>query len=264
MDSFSSLLTTKMLPEAEAAQEKSYVTYTLSSLFSSVPPTITIHESRNLLGGTGTTGFRTWEACLHLGDFLCSASCPEHLSIEGKTVLELGAGTGYLSVLCSKYLGAHHVTATDGFETVVDDLPNNFALNNLSLSPSLRTSLLKWGDPRMTASWRYDPTFLEGEKPDIILGADVTYDAAALPALSVTLNALLAEHKDAKVVIASTVRNEETYRKFLDLCEKYKFGVEDLGWEPKEVEDQDAPFYRTDMPVKIVKLTASPYEVPDM
>lgn len=253
MNSFSSLLTTKMPSETDAAQEKSFVTYTLSRLGNN---TITIRESRNLLGGTGTTGFRTWEACLQFGDFLTSEHCPQDLAIAGKTILELGAGTGFLSILCAKYLGAYHVTATDGFDDVVDDIPYNFKLNNLEVGPAYRARKLKWGEKRLTASWRFDQTFLEGIKPDIILGADVTYDAAALPDLCTTLNALLLEYPDSQVVIASTVRNEYTYQKFLDLCEHYKFNVEKFEWSPKAPEDQKAPFYRTDMPVRIVRLRA--------
>ncbi|KFY77555.1 hypothetical protein V499_03094 [Pseudogymnoascus sp. VKM F-103] len=266
MNSFASLLTTTIPPEAVAAQEKSYVTYTLSNLFQEPspssspssspsptdPPTITILESRNLLGGTGTTGFRTWEASLQLSSFLSSPTLPPSLSLRGKSVLELGSGTGYLSICCAKYLGASHVTATDGFDTVMTDLGTNLFINDLQDSPLVSTRELKWGHALLGNE---DATFLEHQSPDFIIGADVTYDAAALPALVATFRDLLELFPKAQVVIASTVRNEETYGKFLGLCGKYGFGLEQMGWEAVEPERQRGPFYETVMPVRICRIT---------
>ncbi|KFY40266.1 hypothetical protein V494_03590 [Pseudogymnoascus sp. VKM F-4513 (FW-928)] len=262
MNSFASLLTTTIPPEAVAAQEKSYVTYTLSNLLHPAssspssspkadPPTITILESRNLLGGTGTTGFRTWEASLQLSDFLCSPSCPEPLRLKGKSILELGSGTGYLSICCAKYLGAAHVTATDGFDNVMTDLGTNLFLNDLQDSSLVSTRELKWGHALVGNE---DATFLESWSPDTIIGADVTYDAAALPALVATLRDLFELFPKAQVVIASTVRNEETYGKFLGLCEKYRFEFEHLPWDATEPELQKGPFYETVMPVRICRI----------
>lgn len=244
-----------MPAEAEAAQEKSYVTYSITSLSAEEPPAITISESRNLLGGTGTTGFRTWEASLQMGDFLTSSSCPADLSLESKTILELGCGTGYLSALCAKYLKAAHITATDGFDTVVDDLDENFSLNGLKISSRLRTRLLKWGKGSFSDVCGTGSTFLEGKAPDIILGADVTYDAAALPDLCETLEDLLVAYPETQILIASTVRNQDTFKKFLQLCEKHNFEQESLEWKPKVPEEQTGPFYRVDMPVRMSRIT---------
>ncbi|OBT60483.1 hypothetical protein VE03_10106 [Pseudogymnoascus sp. 23342-1-I1] len=273
MNSFASLLTTTIPPEAVAAQEKSYVTYTLSNLLPPPssspssppppsPPTVTILESRNLLGGTGTTGFRTWEASLHLLSFLSSPTCPPSLLLAGKSILELGSGTGFLSICSAKYLGAAHVVATDGFDSVMDDLGTNLFLNELQDSPLVSTRLLRWGHALLGNE---DAVFLEqlqgkggggGSGVDTIIGADVTYDAAALPALVATLRDLFGLFPRAQVLIASTVRNEETYGKFLGLCERYGFLLEHLEWEATEVEAQRGPFYETGMPVRICRIVA--------
>lgn len=261
MNCFASLLSTTIPPEAIAAQEKSYVTYTLSnpqeveapSLDTKDAPTVTILESRNLLGGTGTTGFRTWEASLQLSDFLRSASCPPDLTLRGKTVLELGSGTGYLSICCSKHFNATHVTATDGYDVVMTDLETNFFLNDLQDSPIISRRELKWGHALLGNE---DSVFLDHRIPDIIIGADITYDAAANPALAATLRDLLELFPAAQILISSTVRNEETYEKFLGLCAKYKFIVEHLPWQSIEPENQRGPFYSTDMPVRICRITA--------
>jgi protein-lysine N-methyltransferase EEF2KMT len=262
MSCFATLLTTTIPPAAIAAQEKSYVTYTLSNLQpvpeaplnKNAPPTITILESPNLLGSTGTTGFRTWEASLQLSDFLCSTSCPPDLTLRGKTVLELGSGTGYLSICCSKYLSAAHVTATDGFDTVITDLGTNLFINDLQDCPAVSTRELRWGHALLGNE---DSVFLEHRIPDIIIGADITYDAAALPALVATLRDLLELFPAAQVLISSTVRNEETYEKFLGLCAKYHFTLEHLLWEGTKPEGQRGPFYSTDMPVRICRLAAT-------
>lgn len=262
MNCFSLLLSTTIPSEVVAAQEKSYATYTLSSLpqvqqsawYGNSPPTITILESPNLLGSTGTTGFRTWEASLQLSDFLCSDSCPPELSLRGKTILELGSGAGYLTICCSKYLNAAHVTATDGFDTVLDDLGTNLFLNDLQDSPIISMRELRWGHALMGNE---DSVFLEDRTPDIIIGADVTYDSVALPALVATLHDLLELFPDARILISSTIRNEETYTKFLGLCKQNNFTLEHFSWQATKSENQRGPFYSTDMPVRICSITAA-------
>jgi len=113
MNHLSSLLFKSIPPEATAVQQKSYVTYTLSALpvISGTTPIITLLEARNLLTASGILGLRTWEAALYFGNYLSQNPS----LIEGKSILELGAGTGYVSILCSKYLGASHILATDGY-----------------------------------------------------------------------------------------------------------------------------------------------------
>ena len=59
-----------------------------------------------------------------------------------------------------------------------------------------------------------------------------------------------------QILIASTVRNEDTFKKFLDLCEEHNFERESLEWEPKMPEEQKGPFYRVDMPVRMSRITA--------
>jgi hypothetical protein len=73
MNCLSSLFASSVPPEAVSAQQKSYVTYTLSllPLQDQATPSITLLEARNLVAAFGTTGLRTWEAALHLGNYLC-------------------------------------------------------------------------------------------------------------------------------------------------------------------------------------------------
>ena len=66
------LLSAPLPSEAASVQQKHYVTYSLSLLDhglgeSDEAPSITLLENRSLISAGGTTGLRTWEAALHLG-----------------------------------------------------------------------------------------------------------------------------------------------------------------------------------------------------
>jgi predicted nicotinamide N-methyase len=156
---------TKKLPsEAQAVQQPAYVTYNFSTASKELP-SVTLLESRSLLSTSGGTGFRTWEAALHLGSYL--ASDEGTALVHRKRVLELGSGTGMISILCAQCLGCAHVTATDGDDRVIEALENNFFLNGLQQSDRIGARILKWG-----RAIEED----EGGKQkdvDIVIGADV-------------------------------------------------------------------------------------------
>lgn len=155
-----------------AAQQKSYVTYTAPS---SDPnsPRVTVLEAPSLLASSGTTGFRTWEAALFLAAYL-SSSGRNHL-VTGKNVLELGAGTGFLSILCAKRLGAQRVLATDGSQEVISDLKSNIQLNEVKGGALIQTAILQWGHALIggVADCREKKSSY-----DLVLGADVVSDFA--------------------------------------------------------------------------------------
>ena len=139
-------------------------------------PSINLLESPALLAASSTTGLRTWEAALFLGSFLDSAAGRPW--VAGRTVLELGAGTGFVSVLAAKHLGARFVMATDGSAQVVDGLAANVELNGLAGSGRIGTSVQQWGhmlagnvlQPEVQSTVAGDET---RSQYDLILGADV-------------------------------------------------------------------------------------------
>lgn len=173
MESLSSILGSNILSETDSAQQKAYVTYAfplLSAKGSTVNDnSVTLLESRSIISSSGTTGLRTWEAALLLGQFL--ASDHGNAIVRGKRVLELGAGTGMLSILCAKHLGVSGIIATDGDEAVVDAIKTNIFLNEIDASrTTVQTAALRWGWP-LTGN-----TFLEDygmDVPEVVLGADV-------------------------------------------------------------------------------------------
>lgn len=174
MSRLSALMSADLPSESTAVQQKSYVT------FSCIPasdqdveedqkePTITLLERRHLISGSLTTGFRTWEAALHLGAYLLTPAGQD--LVRDKSILELGAGTGFLSILAAKHLHAKHVTTTDGDEGVVEALRENLFLNGLDDGQRVNTSVLRWGQG-LKSTWVEEDC--EAWPYDLIIGADI-------------------------------------------------------------------------------------------
>ncbi|KAJ4396393.1 hypothetical protein N0V93_000612 [Gnomoniopsis smithogilvyi] len=265
MNQICQLVLVPQVSEFELAQMKSLVTYRLSLLKSASQ--IYIHENRSLIAAGGATGHRTWEAALHLGQYLC---LNRHL-VECKRVLELGAGTGYNSVLCAKHLGAAHVLASDGSEEVLENLCDNFALNDCaynynSLSDTpITPKLLKWGHALMGTE---EPEWNGGQPIDVILGADITYDQNANPALASTLRELFDLYPDAEVILSVTDRNPETFSLFRDLCRKNQLRVAEFDFTDGEQHEQLqklassgqrarnlTPYYHSPAPIRLLRVS---------
>lgn len=256
MSHLSQLLASPLPSETDAAQQKSYVTYSLPLLQGGAPPSvlsapgITILESRNLISAAGTTGLRTWEAALHLGQYLCKNPS----LIRDKGVLELGSGTGYVSILCAKYLSPRQVIASDGSDDVVANLPENFFINGLQGSDLITAMDLKWGYALVgteEAAWN-------GGKPiDVVLGADITYDESIIPLLASILGELFDLYPEVKIIIAATERSRKTFEAFLQICEQRHFKVVELDFPIPPKESQVGPFYNDQVPIRICEIRAT-------
>ena len=186
MSALSLLYSSRLPSESTAAQQKAYVTYSypLRSTSDHIldDASVTLLESRAVISSSGTTGLRTWEAALLLGSYLTSPSGFE--LVQGKRVLELGAGTGMLSILCAKHLAVSGIVATDGDEAVVDAIKTNAFLNLVdaqSSQESIKTAALRWGWPMNPSTFAEDYGM---EAPDLLLGADVVSHQDMLSALA--------------------------------------------------------------------------------
>ncbi|MCJ1299468.1 hypothetical protein MMC08_002260 [Hypocenomyce scalaris] len=213
MSFLTQLMMSPSVSEGIAAQQKAYVTYTAPSEALSAPQ-ITLLEARSLLASSGTTGLRTWEAALYLGAYLFSSNGGD--LVAGKNIVELGAGTGFVSILCAKHIGAKHVLATDGDGGVIDDLASNIYINGLDGSGLIDTAVLKWGHALT------DEMFQCGEEPlnyNVVLGADVTYDKSSIPALVSTLRDIFDRYNGARAIISATIRNQQTLDSFVQACD---------------------------------------------
>ncbi|KAI0789517.1 putative methyltransferase-domain-containing protein [Abortiporus biennis] len=132
-----------------------------------------------------SVGLQSWASSIVLGERICKHppryGFPE--SSVGETrlnVLELGAGTGLLSIIAAKILlvGSGKTTirsrviATDYHPSVLDNLESNIRTNFpfSSLPSAVEVHPLDWSDP--SSSPIASP---EEEKFDIVLAADVIY-----------------------------------------------------------------------------------------
>ncbi|KAF5973846.1 protein FAM86A [Fusarium bulbicola] len=253
MSALSLFLANPLPSEATSAQQKSYVTYHLSELCednsepSPQAPSITLLENHSLISGSGTTGLRTWEAALHLGSYLCQN---RHI-VKGKRVLELGAGTGYLSILCANFLDSQHVIASDGSDDVINNLPDNLFLNDLQDSTQVTPMDVKWGHALMGTE---EEKWNGGRPIDVVLGADITYDKSVIRALIGTLREVFDLHPHVEVFISATQRNEKTFQTFLDQCQANGLAVEVIQFPISKREAQHGPFYNDNVAIHICKV----------
>lgn len=119
---------------------------------------ITLLETPSLISGLGTTGLRTWEAALALSEWLLQQQ-QQRDSPRGRRVLELGAGTGLVSLVAAR-CGAESVRATDADDGVCIALRENAARNGLG--DRVCVEQRRWAGPREVP-----------EHVDLVLGADV-------------------------------------------------------------------------------------------
>ncbi|KAG6005971.1 hypothetical protein E4U21_007464 [Claviceps maximensis] len=243
------------LESMTTAQQKCFVTYYLSLLddalassaqqwIPSLRPTITLLENRSLIAAGGTTGLRTWEAALHMGQYLCQNPS----LVKGKYVLELGAGTGYLSILCVKHLQAIHAVASDGSADVINNLQENMSLNGLQELSGITPLEFQWGHAPNGSEDKY---WKADQAVDVVLGADITYDRRVIPALIATLLDLFTMHPEVKVYISVTERNADTYQVFLDVCRDNNLSVEPLRFDMPQCGHQKGPFYNDNIAIKL-------------
>ncbi|QSS56479.1 methyltransferase domain-containing protein [Histoplasma capsulatum var. duboisii H88] len=215
MRSYSDLISCPRLPPFEEAQKLSYIRYTApkASCGRRNDQFVITLENRNLILASRTTGFRTWEAALHLGTYLTT---PEGRSlIEEKNVVELGSGTGLLSMYCLKCLGARRVTATDRDPALISSIKDCAIRNDLSRS-RIDAEIWEWGTPLQP---NQPPSSKEPYQSfDVALGADLIYDMDLVPLLLSTLRELFDKHGIKVFIISAALRNPETFNDFLKKC----------------------------------------------
>lgn len=175
---------------------------------------LTVNENRNTLVQFGGTGYRTWEAALALGDYFISTTA---VDLKNQRVLELGAGTGFAGMVTAS-LGAHTVL-TDGDPAVVERLNKTISFNNLTAD----VQELYWGPDAAVDNFANS----------LVIAADVLYDVDIFPAFICILKRLLSVNCEA--IIATTVRNEDTFSEFLAQAAAQKIVVQPLAtYDPSD------------------------------
>ena len=109
----------------------------------------------------------------------------------GKRVLELGAGLGLAGLAAAAHAGTKRVVLTDRDDTVLEFARGAIRSNGLLEGADVSTAILDWGADAAGIAASIGP-----ESFDVIIAADILYDAAACELLASLL---------AKLMPASTV-----------------------------------------------------------
>lgn len=171
---------------------------------------ITVHQNRDGEIAVDPTARWVWDSCPRLCEYLCTPQVA--MTIRGKSVIELGAGTGLPGLVCSR-LGAKSVTLTD--------LPSELELLRLNVDENKRDG---YGDAPVdvrACAWG-DLDAFSGERFNVVVVSDVLYHQPheTMRALAETLNALVA--KDGVVYFAYHFRENllhDAY--FFELIDEY-------------------------------------------
>jgi hypothetical protein len=139
-------------------------TFTLS-LDDSPSPSVTIHLEHRL----HSTGSDLWDSALVLSHCLVRPGVvlpnDGNPSFHGKTVLELGSGTGCVGLFCAKCLDAKHAVLTDLKENL-HLLEKNRTENGLDKQVTICP--LDWTNQTLPSEVYFDQN-----GPDIIVGSDL-------------------------------------------------------------------------------------------
>lgn len=224
--------------------QDAYLTYNCAPTLDAWQP-ITLHEPRSLISGTAHTGHRTWEGALHLATYLLA-----HPSlVAGKTVLELGAGTGFLSILCRKFLDAASVTATDGEDKVVEGMRENLRLNGVSDDGVVARRL--WWGTELEGDW------IDGRDAaavDIVIGADIIYQKKGAQALVKALRALLDLYPRAKIILSNARRFPAVFEVFEGHCQQNNLSIQAIPYPVTPILRQKSLFFSTAIPLEMVEI----------
>ncbi|KNG90303.1 hypothetical protein ANOM_001821 [Aspergillus nomiae NRRL 13137] len=253
IETWTDLISLPKPSQIQQAQQLTYIKYTAPTTTTSQDPqTVITSESRGLIYSSGTTGFRTWEASLHLGTYLSTPTGAAH--VTGKRVIELGAGTGFVSMYAAKYLRPQFVLATDREGTLIENMKDSKARNGLG--GEFGVGAWEWGTP-LGYPTEDDTESIAREDLcfDVVLGADLTYDTDLLPLLFATLHDLFDNYQAQEFILSATLRNQKTFQAFLDACDNNRFKAVCLPYESPQTENQTGFFHETEIPIRTYRVT---------
>lgn len=187
---------------------------------------VVLQETRQYIS-SGTTGLVAWPAAMYLAGWGVARAGE---LFNGRRVLELGAGTGLVSLALAKGTAAASVTASDCHGKVLETLARNAELNGFGTIPVVDASAATDDGERSGASgfsladldWRcLGKSSVRRFRGHIIVGADVVYDKDIIPSLVDVLSRLLAAGASpgaqaSAAYISSTLRNPATLDLFVE------------------------------------------------
>ena len=136
------------------------------------PVCVQLNDGALLTTDHTSVGLQSWASSIILAERICWEPSSFHfdsLLRPGVRILELGAGTGLLSIVVSKFLPSAEVIATDYHPDVLANLRSNVSTNVSGQDQSsIFVHALDWSNPPT------DGPFSEGSF-DMVLAADVIY-----------------------------------------------------------------------------------------
>ncbi|XP_075699442.1 protein N-lysine methyltransferase METTL21D isoform X2 [Rhinoderma darwinii] len=165
---------------------------------------------------SGDVGCVVWDAAIVLSKFLERRQCAEPGLYAGRSVVELGSGTGIVGIMAAT-LGAD-VTVTD-LEDLQDLMKKNIDSNSTLITGSCQAKVLKWGEDAL----EFSPS------PDYVLMADCIYYEESLKPLLRTLRTLASSETCILCCYEerTTGKNPEIERTFFELL-KMDFDYEEV------------------------------------
>lgn len=164
---------------------------------------------------------RLWEAGATLAEYFLQYTT----LVEGKRVIELGAGVGLTGLVVAGRCGAENVYLTDFTEACRVNLAHNVLVNGKWLdnseNPGGRVSqgYLEWTSFAAGSQSEVDKQSLNAfNEADLLLAADVAYDVGALKDLVIVVLRFLEQSpKTKQAIFGITRRNMQTFHTFLGL-----------------------------------------------
>lgn len=136
------------------------------------PVCVQLNDEALLATDHTSVGLQSWASSIILAERICWEPSSFYFDFVGRPgirILELGAGTGLLSIITSKLLPLAEIVATDYHPHVLSNLRSNVSANVTGQDrPPISVHTLDWSKPPT------DDPFYEGSF-DIILAADVVY-----------------------------------------------------------------------------------------
>ncbi|KAK7687134.1 hypothetical protein QCA50_009637 [Cerrena zonata] len=196
---------------------------------------IQLHQDKTALRSRkGDTGSVVWKASIELAQALLQqyhAKVPEALfdpvSLRDSHLLELGAGTGLLSVALSPLVQKYTVTDIEDLiplirKNIALNLPHSGALNPASdvNGPITMTGIIKSEPLDWLTLYNCSPStrhkLFSYDPIDLLLVVDCIYHPSLLPALVQTIDHLATPNRTAVFVMVE-LRAEDVVREFLEI-----------------------------------------------